>query len=316
MGHPLGLACRVAALALALVPVQAPARAANPILSPHECTLQEDRSLLSASSRLTAHLILAARRAGLGPLLDTQHLTIALVDLTQGPPYPYAGINDQTMLYAASLPKIAILLAVMRAVAEGRLPWSLELAIRLKLMVTVSSNEQATWAAQQVGLADIAQTMEDRAFCLYDRVHGGLWMGKPYAATGEALRDPLKGLSHAATALQVARFYARLHAGRLLSPFWSQRMVELMAPPLLPHKFVRGLASQTGVVFVARKSGSWGNFHSDSAIIEHYGKRYVLVGLSEVADDFAALETLARTVDALIVTGDHRARPLTANPNR
>jgi beta-lactamase class A len=44
---------------------------------------------------------------------------------------------------------------------------------------------------------------------------GGLWVGKAYGKVPAYRRDPLEGLSHGATAFQVARFYCLLDRGEL-----------------------------------------------------------------------------------------------------
>ena len=82
-------------------------------------------------------------------------------------------------------------------------------------------------------------------------------------------------------------------------------MLRGMAPPEYHHKFVAGLAGRR-LTFVARKSGTWHDFHSDSALVEHGSRRYVLAGLADHPDGESMLRELARIVDDLVMEGDHR----------
>ncbi len=257
-------------------------------------------SLLQPSEALRTQLETALRQRQFDAYLEAEKLAVSLVDLSHNPPHAYAGLNDDRMMYAASLPKIAILLANMNAVAGNRIAWDRELALRLKLMITASSNSDASWATHRVGLQAIADAMQAREYCFYEAGRGGLWMGKPYAKGGPVLREPLRQLSHAATTRQTARFYALLDAGKLISPHWSQRMLELMSPPLHNHKFVGGIGHAGGVEYRARKSGTWGNFHSDSVLIQHYAKRFILVALSELDGGENILREVAHIAHEII----------------
>ena len=49
-----------------------------------------------------------------------------------------------------------------------------------------------------------------------------------------------------------------------------------------------------------RKSGSWKNFHADSALVKSEAGRYILVGLVEGANGEQQLQTLARAVHQLV----------------
>ena len=109
---------------------------------------------------------------------------------------------------------------------------------------------------------------------------GGLWVGKLYGGSGERNPDPLKGLSHAATSDKVAKFYYLLSQGKLISPARSRQMMAFMEGPELYHKFVNSLKRIAPDATVFRKSGTWGNFHSDSVLVMDGGKRhYILVAL-------------------------------------
>lgn len=249
------------------------------------------------------------RAAGMGKYIDRKTLSVSVVDLTRRGKKFYAGINDNEMMYAASMPKIAILLTVIEAVNENDLEWTHEHDMRLQNMIRASSNVDASWATDLVGLLSIEKTMRDPKYCFYDNKYGGLWVGRAYRGGGATNRDPLKNISHGATSRQAARYYTLLDAGKLVSRHWSFRLLGLMSPPKHYHKFVGGLAGRPGVVFLARKSGTWRNFHTDSALIQHHGNRYVVVGISEIKSGESVMRQLIKIVDDLIQEGAHRKRP-------
>ena len=114
------------------------------------------------------------------------------------------------------------------------------------------------------------------------------------------MREPLRQLSHAASAMSVARFYYLLETGALLSPPLTALMKEVLAYPALHHKFVRGLRSRHRAVRLYRKGGSWGNFHSDSAIVERNGRKYIAVALTEDPNGAEWLESLIIRMDQLV----------------
>ena len=83
-------------------------------------------------------------------------------------------------------------------------------------------------------------------------------------------------------------------------------MRDLMGPPELFHKFVGAIGGRPGLRFVARKSGSWRVFHADSALIQHHGWRYVVVGLAETRHGENVMRELVQVVDDIIQRGEHR----------
>lgn len=250
------------------------------------------------------------RDAGLGAALDAKRLAVSLVDLTRrGNPF-YAGLHDDRMMYAASLPKIAILLALFEAIDSGDVIWDDAFRWKIQQMINLSNNAEATWAGQQVGLPAIGRVMTDPRYCLYEPGVGGLWAGRFFQKGGPSHREPLKQLSHAASARQAARFYVLLDQGELVSPYWSHAMRRLMSPPLYHHKFVGALEDRPGLRFVARKSGTWQTYHSDSALIQHGHTRYVLTALADHPDGGGMMRRVARAADDLIVAGAHRRWPV------
>ena len=83
-------------------------------------------------------------------------------------------------------------------------------------------------------------------------------------------------------------------------------MQGLMSPPAHHHKFVGALGKRAGVVFLARKSGTWSVFHADSALIQHFDRRFVLVGLAETRAGESIMRELAVLADDIIAEGAHR----------
>ena len=146
-------------------------------------------------------------------------LSIVLVDITDPASPRTAYVNPDEMMYAASLPKIAILLGAFERIAHGEMELDADTQEKLALMIRNSSNQAATEILNQVGKAYLADLLQSKRYRLYDPArNGGLWVGKEYSKAGAWRRDPLHHLSHGATAFQVARFYYMLQTGRLV---WS-----------------------------------------------------------------------------------------------
>lgn len=240
-------------------------------------------------------------RLGLAPATGRMKLAVALVDLSEPDEPRLASVNGDHMMYAASLPKIAILLGAFVSAEAGRLKLDAVTRQSLVQMIRFSSNREATRMLNRVGRTEIITMLTSERFRLYDpQVGGGLWVGKEYGKSAAYRRDPLHRLSHGATAIQVARFYYLLERGDLVAPEASAEMKRILGKPGIKHKFVKGLAS-AGPVRIYRKSGSWKRWHSDSALVEADGHTYVLVALAEDRRGGGWLENLARETHRLIV---------------
>jgi beta-lactamase class A len=227
---------------------------------------------------------------------------ITLVVLDKNGPYSHAGVNENLMLYAASLPKIAILFAAMVAAQEGNLVIDPELEQDLHNMIRVSCNPCATRAMARIGRDRLLQILQRPEFGFYNRnLYGGLWVGKDYAAGTAHQRDPLRGLSHGATTFQVARLYYGLLMGSFLDPEHTRKMLDCLARPGISHKFVKALKDE-GDLRLWRKSGSWRNFHADSILVESTHGRYILVALVEGENGEQILQQLAGDVHQLVGT--------------
>jgi beta-lactamase class A len=232
---------------------------------------------------------------------NLKSLSIVLVDITDPVSPRMAYVNPDEMMYAASLPKIAILLGAFERIAHGEMQLDAETRQKLALMIRNSSNQAATEILNQVGKAYLADLLQSKRYRLYDpKRNGGLWVGKEYSKAGAWKRDPLHNLSHGATALQVARFYYLLQTGRLVSPEISRQMKNILGNPAINHKFVKGIKAVHPNSHIYRKSGTWGDYHADSAIIEHDGRRYIAVALAKSPLGGQWLSELIVAMDNLI----------------
>ena len=233
--------------------------------------------------------------------VSRKSLSIVLVDITD-PSFPrMAYVNPNEMMYAASLPKIAILLGAFERIADGHMILDAATRDKLALMIRNSSNRAATEILNRVGKNYLADLLQSPRYRLYDpERNGGLWVGKEYSKSGAWKRDPLHNLSHGATALQVARFYYMLETGRLVSPELSRQMKTILGNPAIKHKFVKGLKSVHPDSRIYRKSGTWRQYHSDSAIIEHDGRRYIAVALAKSPRGGKWLSDLIIAMDRIV----------------
>ncbi|MDW7694588.1 serine hydrolase [Flammeovirgaceae bacterium SG7u.111] len=235
-------------------------------------------------------------------LIAQKKMAIGVVDLRDPEQIKYAGINDNEMMYAASLPKIAVLLTAMDALEKGEIEETPAIDEDLKLMISRSDNAASTRMIDLLGYDKIASVLRDPQYELYsEKYNGGLWVGKRYAKTGARKPDPILGLSHAATAYQVSRFYYLMVSGRLVSYERSKQMLDIMEDPALHHKFVHTLDQIVPNARIFRKSGSWKNFHSDSVLVWDMSDRhYILVALIEDPEGESIIRQLILPVEEVL----------------
>jgi beta-lactamase class A len=247
---------------------------------------------------------------GLAHALNRRTLSVALVDVTEPSRPRVAAIHGDHMFYAASLPKIAVMLAVFQKAHDGELSISGSVWEAMKAMIRRSSNNASTELMHLVGKSYIAKVLADPRYRLYDPIHnGGLWAGKDYAKAGLWRRDPLHHKSHGATTMQVARFFYLLHTGRLVSPAASSQMKVLLADSEIDHKFVKGLKTTRPDAVVYRKAGTWQNWHADGALIERGdGTTYIAAALTSDSRGRYWLPQIIVAMDRLV----SRQRPASA----
>jgi len=249
--------------------------------------------------------------------LSPQQTAVGVLDLQTG---RVAMIHPDRVEYAASVPKIGILLAWFDLRRER--PPDPQTRRELALMIKASSNEMAAKYSCELGLKQIQDVLNRHQF--YDpRRGGGIWVGKHYGRSDERYGDPVGDHSHAATVRQLLRFYLLLEQGKLVSPAASHAMRQIFESPEIPHdeiKFVKGLAGRE--LHIIRKWGSWQNWLHDTAVIKGPGRHYILVALTQHPEGDAYLAELARAVDdyfkprnaGFIQQQGSQIRPVLINP--
>ena len=253
--------------------------------------------------RLQAKLDQALRQGKLcRELIDQGKMAVGLVDL-QDPESPrFARVNGDTMMYAASLPKIAILLAAFQGFEDGSLKETPQIQAELIEMIRRSDNVAAAQMVGRIGLTRIEQVILEGRYRFYDtRQGGGLWVGSSFARDGQQNPEPLKGLLQAATVHQVCRFYYLLAYGKLINPERSRQMLKILAFPDLHDKFVSRLEQAVPPNYLYRKSGEFRIWYSDSILVwDRTWRRYILVSLVEHQQGEEILRQLLPRVEDIL----------------
>jgi beta-lactamase class A len=232
--------------------------------------------------------------------MTTNQTAVGVLDLKT---LRVAMIHPDREEYAASIPKIGILLAYFQLHPEAATNLDAQSRHELGLMAKASDNDMAAKYSRQIGLKQIEAVIE--SYHLYDANHGGgIWVGKHYGQSDERYGDPVGNNSHAATVRQLLRYFLMLEQGKLVSPAASKTMREIFDSPDIPHddiKFVKALANRN--VHIIRKWGTWEDWFHDSAIITGGGRHYILVALTKhpKGDDY--LVDLAKMVDDVMISG-------------
>ncbi len=234
------------------------------------------------------------------PAVKKKQAAFVVVDITDLQHPKVASLNPDVMLYAASLPKIAILLGAFVEIERGTIPYNDAIRAELTRMIRNSSNKAATAVLNRVGIENLAQILQSEKYRLYDPKHnGGLWVGRDYGGSPVWKRDPLNNISHGATAMQAARFYYLAETGRLVSQKYFADLVEIMSKPAIQHKFVKGIRKSKPDAQFLRKSGTWKGFHADSGVIFDLENeyKYIIVALMEHPEGNEGLARFAAVVD-------------------
>jgi beta-lactamase class A len=229
--------------------------------------------------------------------MTTEQAAVGVLDLNTR---RLAMIHPDREEYAASVPKIGILLTYFQLHPEATTNLSTQTRNELGLMAKASNNEMAAKFSRALGLSQIQAVLNSYHF--YDTNHGGgIWVGKHYGKGDERIGSPVANNSHAATARQLLRYFLLLEQGRLVSPAASKAMQEIFASPDIPHddiKFVKGLAGRD--VQIIRKWGTWQDWRHDSAVVTGWGRHYILVALTKHPKGDEYLVELAKAVDDLL----------------
>jgi beta-lactamase class A len=252
--------------------------------TPVNPTLQAE--LERADAELRARYGLTSGQAAAGVLdLNTRRLAM---------------IHPDRVEYAASVPKIGILLAYFQLHPQAVTNLDAQTRHELGLMVKASDNEMAAKFSQELGLRQIQTVLNSYQF--YDKDHGGgIWMGKHYGKGGEHIGDPVGDNSHAATVRQLLRYFLLLEQRKLVSPAASKTMREIFESPEITHdriKFVLALSDRN--VQIIRKWGTWQDWRHDTAVVIGPGRHYILVALTHHPKGDEYLVDLAKSVDDLM----------------
>ncbi len=233
-------------------------------------------------------------------LIEQEKMAVGLVDLTSPPLARFASVNGWTMMYAASLPKLAVLLTAFQNVEDGLVEDSPELHDWLVLMIRRSNNPAASFLIETFGLKRISDVLTWYRFYLPEH-GGGIWLGAGYPPGRERNPEPIKGLCHAATVMQVCRFYYMLVNGEMISPERSRRMMEILSRPGLHDKFVSVLEKKVPPDRMYRKSGDWDISYSDSVLVcGDAGRKYILAALVEDKNGERILRELVPVIEGLL----------------
>jgi beta-lactamase class A len=226
--------------------------------------------------------------------MTTEHAAVGLLDLHS---LRLAMLQPDREAYAASVPKIGILLAYFQLHPTAATNLDATTRQELALMTKISSNEMAAKYSRELGLKPIQAVLNE--YGLYDANRGGgLWVGKHYGRDAERYGSPVGDNSHAATVRQLLRYYLMLEQGKLVSPTASRTMREIFATPEIPadqNYFVQALAERD--VQIIRKWGRWQDWHHDTAVITGEGRHYILVALTKHPRGADYLVGLAQAVD-------------------
>jgi beta-lactamase class A len=229
-------------------------------------------------------------------------MAVGLVDLSDPKAPRFARINGDTMMYAASLPKLMVLLAAFQGFEDGTLKETPEIRAEMVEMIRRSDNAATNKVIDRMGLRRIEAVILDPRYRFYDQKSGGgFWLGTDYGSHLLQDPEPLKNLDHAATVNQVCRFYYLLAYGRLINPKRSGQMLKILAFPDLDDKFVNALGSTVPHNRLYRKSGEWKLWSSDSMLVwSGDWRRYILVSLVEHAQGEKILKELVPVAEQVL----------------
>ncbi len=236
-------------------------------------------------------------------LIKEKKMAVGVVDLSNPDQVKYAKVNGNYMMYAASLPKIAILLTAMDAIEKGEIKETAAIKKDMRLMISKSDNQASTRLIDLLGYARIEAVMTNPRYQFYNKkLGGGLWVGKRYGKGGKTNREPLKNLSHAASVNQVCKYYYMLAFGQLVNEKRSKQMLDIFEHPELHHKFVNTLERIAPNARLFRKSGSWESYHSDSILVwgEDPNRRYILVALIDDPSGEQIIRNLVVPVEKIL----------------
>ncbi len=108
------------------------------------------------STKLTVNLKNGISRDELlADLIKKKRFALGLVDSSYFDNPEAAFLNGNYMMYAASLPKIAVLMTAMKAIEDGELPESPDVIHDMYDMISKSDNEATTIIIDKISLEKI-----------------------------------------------------------------------------------------------------------------------------------------------------------------
>jgi len=264
----IALAAALAALAAAAPAEDIPRAAPYP-----ELRERVDVALESGLERVV-------RELHLGSQVGDGRLAVAIADISDLHRPRLAALNGDRMMYASSLPKLAILLAAYTRAGRERMALDGPVREDVVSMIRYSNNAAATRVLDWAGRDELLELLQAPHLRLYDPEHdGGFWVGKDYSRNPAFRPDPLHNVVHGVTAIQAARYWYLLETGRLVTAEHRREMKEILGTPVFQIKLVRGLAGRPEAR-IFRKSGTWRIFHADSALIESGGRRLIIAAIA------------------------------------
>ena len=148
------------------IPFRTEAQTIKPLMSLADNNLQDQLDLMVQAD------------PKLRKLVDQKKMAIGLVILNDTSNVLFARLNGSVEMYAASLPKIAILLAAMDALEKNEIQDNANLREDMHLMIAKSDNNAATRVLDLLGFEKIEHVLTDPKYRLYDEEFGGgLWVG-------------------------------------------------------------------------------------------------------------------------------------------
>lgn len=223
-----------------------------------------------------------AQQAHTPKSVHNRKMGAVVADITDLKNPQVAWYKPDVMYYAASLPKIAIVLGVLTQVDQGIIQLNPTIENKLIGMIRDSSNIYATDLLRVVGMKELASILQDERYGkLYDPDQGGgLWVGKEYGKGSKRIGDPINNISHGATAMQAARFYYGAINGTIIDIKHRPLLAKIFGKPAIKHKFVKGLEGRENVE-IYRKSGTWRDYHADSGVVVHDDFTYIVVYIEQ-----------------------------------
>ncbi|QOJ13446.1 MAG: DUF1460 domain-containing protein [Planctomycetia bacterium] len=232
---------------------------------------------------------------------------IGVLDLQTG---AFAAVRPDAIFYGASVPKISIAHAMLERFGHQFMEYDQLLFDKMGRMLKRSDNAIAAEFSQGVTLEYIMDLQCGDKYRFYDKDHGGLWTGKHYGVDAPRVGDPVGGHSHAVTVRQCLRFYLLMEQGKLVNARLSATLQALFASPMLAfhnHNFVAGLRGRNATLI--RKSGTWEDWHLDTARVRHNGRTYLVAGATHHPRGEDYLAKVAARIDEHLCVPDDKPWP-------